>query len=46
MMMKSAPGTIMTTPAASNKMIEEEKVPPKVIKTSALMTPMIVASNK
>jgi hypothetical protein len=43
--MKSAPGTNTTAMPASNKIIEEEKIPPKVIKPSAL-TPLIGASNK
>jgi hypothetical protein len=36
-MMKTAPGTNTTaTAAVSTKMIEEEKIPPKVIKPSVM----------
>ena len=45
--MKTAPGTNTTAlAAASTKMIEEEKIPPKVIKPSVMQTPMIGPSNK
>ena len=43
-MMKTAPGT--NTTAMANKMMEEEKIPPKVIKPSALLAPMIGPSSK
>ena len=45
-MMKTAPGTNTIAMATSNKIIEEEKIPPKVIKPSTLLTPMIGPPNK